>query len=110
MTTSQDFATDLRKALGTITGKALTCTFDVPAGPAGLPVDRTKVNVNFTPSGGTPTPILQDNTAACDQGADGWQYADGETKIILCGPTCTRVTSDPLAKIDIVLGCKTVIK
>ena len=50
MTTSQDFAGDLRKALATITGKALTCTFDVPAGPAGLPVDRNKVNVNFTPS------------------------------------------------------------
>jgi hypothetical protein len=110
MTTSQDFAADLRKALATITGKALTCTFDVPAGPAGIPVDRTRVNVNFTPGGGALTPILQDNTSPCDQGADGWQYADGETKIILCGSTCAKVKSDPNARIDIVLGCRTVIK
>ncbi|HMI87178.1 MAG TPA: VWA domain-containing protein [Polyangiaceae bacterium] len=110
MTTSQDFAGDLRKALATITGKALTCTFDVPAGPAGLPVDRSKVNVNFTPGAGAAVPILQDNTALCDQGADGWQYADNDAKIILCGPTCAKVKSDPGARIDIILGCRTVIK
>ncbi|MET0594082.1 MAG: vWA domain-containing protein [Polyangiaceae bacterium] len=110
MTTSQDFAGDLRKALATITGKALTCTFDVPTGVAGVPVDPTKVNVNFTPSGGATVGILQDNTAACDQGADGWQYAENETKIVLCGQSCTKVKADPLARIDIVLGCKTVIK
>jgi hypothetical protein len=110
MTTSQDFAGDLRKALATITGKALTCTFDVPVGPAGVPVDRNRVNVNFTRGSGAAVPILQDNTAACDQGADGWQYADSDTKIILCGPTCAKVKSDPGARIDIVLGCRTVIK
>jgi hypothetical protein len=110
MTTSQDFAGDLRKALGTITGKALTCTFDVPIGPAGVPVDRNKVNVNFTPGGSAPVAILQDNTAPCDQGADGWQYSDNDTKITLCGPTCAKVKADPLGRIDIVLGCITVIK
>jgi hypothetical protein len=110
MTTSQDFAGDLRAALATITGKALTCTFDVPTGPAGIPVDRDKLNVNFTPGGGTTIPILQDNTAPCDQGADGWQYTDNDTKIILCGPICAKVKSDLGARIDIVLGCRTVIK
>jgi hypothetical protein len=110
MTTSQDFAGDLRKALATITGKALTCTFDVPTGVAGVPVDPKKVNVNFTPSGGATMPILQDNNAACDQGADGWQYAENDTKIVLCGPTCDKVKADPLARIDIVLGCSTIIK
>ena len=110
MTTSQDFAGDLRKALSAITGKALTCSFDVPIGPAGLPVDRTKVNVNFTPGMGATVPILQDNTAPCDQGADGWQYADNESKIVLCGATCGKVKSDPEARIDIVLGCRTVVK
>ncbi|HMJ57371.1 MAG TPA: vWA domain-containing protein [Polyangiaceae bacterium] len=110
MTTSQDFAGDLRLALGTITGKALTCTFEVPPGPAGLPVDRDKLNVNFTPGGGSAVPILQDNTAPCDQGADGWQYTDSDTKITLCGPTCAKVKSDSGARIEIVLGCRTVIK
>jgi hypothetical protein len=110
MTTSQDFAGDLRKALATITGKALTCSFDVPVGVAGVPVDPKKLNVNFTPSGGVAAPILQDNTAACDQGADGWQYAENQTKIVLCGPSCDKVKADPLARIDIVLGCSTIIK
>jgi len=110
MTTSQDFAGDLRKALGTITGKALTCSFDVPLGAAGVPVDRTKVNVNFTPGGGAAAAIPQDNTAPCDQGADGWQYVDSDTKIVLCGATCAKVKSDPSARIDIVLGCGTIIK
>jgi hypothetical protein len=38
----------------------------------------------------------------------GWQYTADRTKIILCGDVCSEVKADTGARIDIVLGCKTV--
>ena len=46
------------------------------------------------------------NAGACGAG-DGWHYDNNAnpTTIILCPATCTKVTNDAKAKIDIVLGC-----
>jgi hypothetical protein len=111
MTTSQNFSADLSAALAAVSGKALTCEFDVPEGQVGQEVDFGFVNVDYTPGNGSPVvPILQDNTAPCDQGAEGWQYTQNHTKIVLCGAICNIVKGDPNAKIDIVLGCETKVK
>jgi hypothetical protein len=50
----------------------LSCEYAVPPPPNGGSIDPNKVNVNFTPGGGTSEDILQDNNAGCDQGANGW--------------------------------------
>ncbi len=108
MTQTSDFATDLTAALGAISGQALTCEFDTPSAPGGTTVDFSKVNVKYTPGVGDAVDVLQDPDTACDS-ADGWQYADGNDKIVLCGPVCDQVKSDPQARIDILLGCETVV-
>jgi hypothetical protein len=99
-----DFATELNAALSAISGQALACELDVPA-EVGKDVDYDKVNVEFTPGSGKPVSILQDNKP-CDQ-ADGWQYNDDKTKILLCGGACDLVKSDTKGKITITLGCQT---
>ncbi len=111
MTTSTDFATDLAAALAQISGTALSCELDVPLSTDGSPVDYSKVNVDYYAGGGPDrTPILKDDSAPCDAGASGWQYSDDQAKIRLCGPACGAVQGDQGGKIQIVLGCETVVK
>jgi Mg-chelatase subunit ChlD len=109
MTTSQDFASDLRAALEAISRtKVLACEFDVPTNPDGNDVDRDKVNVTFTPGAGKTESISFDPSASCDQG-DGWQYNDDRSKILLCEKTCERVQADPVGRVRIALGCPTMM-
>jgi hypothetical protein len=58
----------------------------------------------YTAGGGTQSLLQQSST-------DGWSYDDpnNPTKVILNGPTCESVKADVGGKINIVLGCRTII-
>ncbi len=103
MTQTTDFAADLAAALDKISGSVLTCEFDIPKGN-GTEVDLNNVNVRVNG-----TVIPKDVTAGCDAGAEGWQYAAGNTKIVLCGAPCDDAVQ-PNANVSIVLGCPSVVK
>ena len=99
-------------ALKAIQGKALGCQYSIPVPTNGQPIDYSKVNVQLT-LGGTPAllPYVA-SEAKCDPATGGWHYDDplNPTKILLCGQTCTAVTADSNAKVDIQLGCPRVGK
>ncbi|HVW25764.1 MAG TPA: vWA domain-containing protein [Polyangiaceae bacterium] len=106
MTKEADLATALGKTLASISGQALSCELDVPDTSG---TDPSKVNVQYTPTkDGMPVQIVQDPSRPCDGGADGWQYEDGGKKIIVCGPSCDAVRG--AYRIDLVLGCATVVR
>lgn len=108
MTTQPRFDEALQNALKTIAGQALSCELAMPQ-PGDLAVDLKRINIVYSPPDGTePSIIPKDDRAACDAGANGWQYADGETKIRLCGPKCSLVRAHPGARVDVVLGCPVV--
>jgi Mg-chelatase subunit ChlD len=105
MTMVTDLGPALSKALMEISGQTINCELDVPQ-PATGELDINLVNVVYSPSDGSaPRVLRQDAHAACDAGADGWQYADGNRKIRLCGQTCDSVRSDGAARVDVVIGC-----
>ncbi len=105
MTESEDFVGDLSDALSQITNdKALSCVYDVPMGD----VDLNKVNVTYDPTDGDPVDISRDESADCDDGANGWQYTDDFTQIVLCGDVCDDVKESD-GRVRIVLGCPTQI-
>ncbi|MDH5671309.1 MAG: VWA domain-containing protein [Myxococcales bacterium] len=105
MTTEEDFATALESALVEIAGRALTCELSMPK-PKGGEVDLGLVNVVYSPgSGSTLRVIGRDDSLPCDAGANGWQYADDNKTIRLCGHSCNTVKVDPRARVDVVLGC-----
>jgi von Willebrand factor type A domain len=112
MTTSTDFAGSLAAALGNVSGAALGCEFAVPTN--GGPVTPGSLNVQFRASQGDPTCFAYDATA-CDAGANGWQFAtkpDGTqdlTRVVICGAACDQVRADALAKVDVILGCETIM-
>jgi hypothetical protein len=103
-----DFKTELSKYLAAINSQALACEFDVPKPLPGQPnVDYSKVNVEYASGSGAPSTIPQDNSKPCDSPDNlGWQYAQGNTKVVLCGAACEKVKADPQAKVTIEMGCR----
>ncbi|HKO47780.1 MAG TPA: vWA domain-containing protein [Polyangiaceae bacterium] len=103
---------ELLDALGAIRGQVLDCDFAMPVAKPGLVVDKTLINVNYTPTGGMSTTLPRvANEAACTT-SGGWFYDDpnAPTRITLCKSSCDQVTVDPSASLDILLGCATAIE
>jgi len=98
----------LREAV--IVSAALPCSFTVPDPPAGMTFDRDRVNVVHTPAGGAGMTLPRVMSAAACGAAQGWYYDDpaAPTRILLCPGTCDSVDSTA-GRIDIALGCETVI-
>ncbi len=96
-------------ALNAIRG-AVGCTYKIPNPPSGEP-DPTKVNVAFTPEGGTQEvhPKVQGESDC--KGDKGWYYddADHPKQIILCPASCDEV-QNVKGQVDVVLGCTTIPK
>lgn len=86
------------------------CEFNYPQkSGSGQPTDPTTVVVNYTPGGGTPSPLTQVTDASkCGTIANAWYYDDNAkpTKIIFCPATCDAAGQDTAGKIDISVGCK----
>lgn len=100
-------------ALNTIRGAAIGCTYQIPPPPAGMTEDFGRVNVGYTPGGGAARTLPKvADVAHCPATGDGWYY-DHEaapTAIVLCDATCAEVQKDLQAKIDVVLGCLTILE
>lgn len=91
----------------------LPCTYRVPDPPAGMTFDRTRVNLEYTPTCGAPGsyfPYVGD-AAGCSSHPDGWYYDDAAapTQILLCPSTCTTVETGTGGCVNIALGCQTIL-
>lgn len=106
MTREQDLAAGLTATLGIISGVALSCNYTIPAPPTGAILDPSKVNVLYTPPGGSEELILQDQPGAC---SEGWQYNQDQTQIRLCGNTCDRIR-DSEGTLTLQFGCSTLLR
>lgn len=102
MTQQPDFTVALRDALGSITGLALSCSYDLPPPPSGSTLNPAQVNVLFTPEGGSREVLLQ-SSGGC---SEGWQYSANGKQILLCGATCDRVKSSS-GRVSLQFGCST---
>lgn len=101
----------LADAIQAIRGKALGCVYDLPPPPMGQQIDKNQVNVNLTINGATGIlPKRSDPNDACT--SDGcWDYdATDPNKVVLIGKSCADVSSATDAKVEIVVGCNTVLK
>ncbi len=99
----------LAKAISDIRGKALGCVYDLPTPPPGETIDKNLVNVNVTI--GDVTISLgkrKDPNDLCT--VDGcWDYtADGKVQIY--GKTCEDLGNTSIGKVDIYVGCETILK
>jgi hypothetical protein len=73
-------------------------------------LDYTKVNVIYTPPGGSAVPLSYNDGCGADGGTtDGWQYDNLQTPtaIVLCPSSCTSAQGTTAAQLNVELGCKT---
>ncbi|WP_438015794.1 vWA domain-containing protein [Sorangium sp. So ce315] len=102
-----NIAAEFERALAKVTGQALPCEFEVPAQVAGGQVAFNDVNVLFGLDGAAQDILPQ--RPACD--GPGWRYDDpnAPAALVLCPDTCNAARDASVAKIQILLGCETVI-
>jgi hypothetical protein len=113
--TSQDVTKALQSALDAIRTTAVACTYKIPPPTTGT-IDFNKVNVEVTAGNGTQSSVgYVHGKASCDPTRGGWYYdadpaAGGTpTSIIACDATCAQLKSDAATRVDIVLGCQTIV-
>ena len=85
----------------------LPCRYGLPAPPDGMTLDRNKVNVVYTPSGGGAETVLPyvDSIGGCS--GQGWYY-EGDS-IVVCPASCGVLEADAAGRVEIALGCETII-
>ena len=100
-------AQEFLDALNAIRG-SVGCVYNIPTPPTGT-ADPNKVNVGFTPDGGTQELFPNVPNAAECKGQKAWYYDKSVDpwRITLCPAACDLVTNTP-GKVDVVLGCATV--
>jgi hypothetical protein len=102
-------AAKLADAIQNIRGKALGCQYNLPDPPAGKSIDPNLVNVLVT-LGGKATGIPRRKDPMDDCALDGcWDYG-AANEVDLIGKTCADVKVAKDAKVDIEVGCQTVLK
>jgi hypothetical protein len=98
-------------ATSVIQGAKLSCSWALPAPPAGKELDPNKINVEFVDGSGASTIFGRVNSAAdCAKvSGDAWYYDDPAkpTQVLVCPKTCTMIQGQAKAEIRIQFGCKT---
>jgi hypothetical protein len=96
-----NFETALAAALESIALEAASCTFVVPMPNGGAP-DYDAVNITVATK-------AANHTIARDQShKNGWDYTPAKDKVQLYGPACDLLKADAMAKVEVVVGCKTI--
>ena len=111
--TNQNATDQFLQALNEIRGAALSCAYLIPPAPVGETIDYGAINVQYTPDGGMPVGLPKaKNVGECPPApALAWYY-DNEAapkQIMLCPGACDTISADVKGKMDVVLGCATVV-
>ena len=94
---------DFLAAINAIRDAVSSCEFPLTKPAGSGDIDPANVNVVMTSGAGADSTVPQNAT-------DGWAYdnAAAPTKVTLNGKACATLKADPAAKINIVIGCKTI--
>ncbi len=98
----------LADAISQVRGKVLGCVFDLPPVDGGM-VDLNQVNVTYSVNGGMDMQLFKrmDPMNPCTN-TGCWDYTV-DNKVQLIGKACDDVKGGMNAKVQIVLGCQTIV-
>jgi hypothetical protein len=94
-------------AQGVVEGSQVACDFAVPQAPAGVTLDRSTVEVVYTPGNAADAKPIAFREVA-DKSQCGTQSSDfffDKDRILLCASACSRVQGDTKAALDVRFGC-----
>jgi hypothetical protein len=108
-TNSSTVETQLLNALLGIASNSVTCEFTLPDLSTYNPNDVTVLYSPGPDTNGKERDAVVFNPSTTGTGGCDWYYDNqtNPTKITLCTTACATVTSDPLASIEVLLGCPT---
>ncbi len=113
--TAANVTKEFQAALEAIRANTIACEFKLPKPAAGA-LDYTRVNVVLTAGDGSVVTLGNvKNRAACDGGRGGWYYdvdldsGANPSAIIACPSTCDRLRAETSGRLDVLLGCQTVV-
>jgi len=89
-------------------GTALPCEWLIPPPPEGQVFDANRVNISFTPPGGTPRDFGYVQVADCPRATDAWYFDDpmNPTRALVCPSTCDMLKASTGAEIAVSFGCE----
>jgi len=113
--TSQDVTQKILDAFKQVQSTVITCQYAIPKNVVGG-IDFMKVNVDFSSNAMT-TPASVHYVGSkdkCDSDAGGWYYdvdpsLGTPTQIIACDKSCSDFKAAAGAKVEVALGCATII-
>jgi hypothetical protein len=87
----------------------LPCQWKIPPTPAGQQFDPQKVNVRFTPKGGSPQDFGYVAQADCSRASNAWYFDNPNqpTQVFVCPTTCDMLKASAGAEVDVSFGCAT---
>lgn len=104
-----DFTVGFERALQTITGLVLSCSFAIPTGASSAQsVDPDAINVVYGVNDEQKQELLIARTDP-DCTGEGWHLDSTATNVVLCPETCTTIQQNPNAEIHIIGGCRSLI-
>src|SRR5580704_707567 len=107
--TTMNVSAQFLTALNSIRGAALGCQYKIPVPDSGI-VDTSRVNVQFTATGGQPELVPQvSSKAQCPASSNAWYYDNpsSPSEILLCSTTCGTVSTG--GTVNVLTGCQTVM-
>jgi hypothetical protein len=109
--TTADIKGAFAAALDQIRKVAFACEFAIPAPPAGLVIDPSRVNVQFTTTSTQTLKYVGDAAGCAKAPTTGWYYDDATrpTKVILCDQACDGVRGSAGGQVNIIFGCSAVV-
>ncbi len=101
---------DFIEVMNTIRNAAAGCDYLLPEPDEGE-LDPQLVNVNYTDASGTTTIPMVNGEADCG-GEVGWYYdnPDDPARIAICPALCETLNDESGSKLDILLGCATILR
>ncbi|MEO8182107.1 MAG: hypothetical protein ABI895_25000 [Deltaproteobacteria bacterium] len=90
----------------------LPCEWQIPAPPSGASFDPARVNVRLSLASDILDALPHVPAASSCAAAGGWYYDDPSAPqhILACPATCTTLRAEPQSRVDLLFGCKTVLR
>jgi hypothetical protein len=90
----------------------LACEWSIPKPPGGETIDPNLVNVDAQHGDGSKIDLKKVGSKADCGTGPGWYYDDEKnpTRVLVCPATCTELQADNKAKVDVLFGCKTIVR
>jgi hypothetical protein len=99
----------LTQALVKVRSAAIPCEYGLPSEVVAGTVSLSFVNVTYTSAPGAARETLPQTT---DCATGGWTYrgSGASSAIVICPTTCDRLRTSDTGKVDVALGCATIIR